>query len=150
MKTTEATRSSETSLTQDLVDALRYWLRGRRGLIALTVAALLAGAALSWNWLVAAGIAPILLALAPCAAMCAFGLCMTKKDGKSCSTRQGAPGDSGSSRTLRTRTRPFVARAGQANLTRGDSETPADPAAASWEAEATDQPRTSKERKDHA
>jgi len=31
-------------------------------------------------------IAPLLLALAPCAAMCAPGLCMGRGDGKSCST----------------------------------------------------------------
>ena len=142
MKTTEATQSSETSLTEDLVHALRYWLRGRRGLIALTVPALSAGAALNWNWLVAAGIAPILLALAPCVAMCALGLCMSKKGEKSCPSRQGSSGDIGSSRTSPSRTSPFVARAGRANLTRGDFETPAHPAATSSETAAIDQPRT--------
>ena len=34
------------------------------------------GAALGWPWLVALGVAPILLSLLPCAAMCALGLCM--------------------------------------------------------------------------
>lgn len=150
MKTPGTTRSSETSLTEDLVHALRYWLRGRRWLIALTVPAVLAGAAFNWSWLVAAGIAPILLALAPCVAMCALGLCMSKKGAKSCSTRQGSSGDTGSLRTLPSRTTPFVARAGQTNLDRGGSETPAHPAAASSETAAIDQPRTSKERKDHA
>ena len=64
---------------------LRYYLSGRRALI---VAALLLGAAglyLGWGWLAAAGVAPVLLALAPCAAMCALGLCMSKAGGKSCS-----------------------------------------------------------------
>jgi hypothetical protein len=57
------------------VDLLRYSLGGRRGLIVLTVATLGAGAYFNWDWLVAAGIAPLLLALAPCIAMCALGLC---------------------------------------------------------------------------
>jgi hypothetical protein len=40
---------------------------------------------LSWSWLAALGIAPLLIALAPCAAMCALGLCASKMGGKSCS-----------------------------------------------------------------
>jgi hypothetical protein len=54
----------------------------------LILAALLLAAAgiyLGLDWLVAAGIAPVLVALAPCAAMCALGLCMNKMGGKSCS-----------------------------------------------------------------
>ena len=39
------------------------------------------GTYLGWGWLVAAGIAPVLLALAPCAAMCALGLCMSQSGG---------------------------------------------------------------------
>ena len=34
------------------------------------------GAALGWPWLAALGLAPILLSILPCAAMCALGLCM--------------------------------------------------------------------------
>lgn len=64
---------------------VRPYLSGRRGLIVLAVAILGAGAALSWGWLAAIGVAPILLALAPCAAMCALGLCM-KGGVKSCSS----------------------------------------------------------------
>ena len=37
---------------------------------------LVAGMAFNWGWLTAVGAAPILLAMAPCAAMCALGLCM--------------------------------------------------------------------------
>ncbi|KGH21610.1 hypothetical protein P606_17115 [Comamonas thiooxydans] len=40
---------------------------------------------MNWGWLVAAGIAPLLLAVAPCAAMCALSLCMNKAGSKSCS-----------------------------------------------------------------
>src|SRR5687767_644812 len=57
----------------------------RRGLLVLVVLAGGAGLALNWGWLTAIGIAPVLLALAPCAAMCAAGMCMLKMRGKSCS-----------------------------------------------------------------
>ncbi len=81
--------TTETSLTQDLLYAAEYYLGGWRGLILLTVVALGVGAALNWSWLVAIGVAPFLLAFAPCAAMCALGLCMNKAMGKSCSKVSG-------------------------------------------------------------
>lgn len=40
------------------------------------------GAALNWNWLIAAGIGPIVLSLIPCAVMCLLGVCMHKAKGK--------------------------------------------------------------------
>ncbi len=55
----------------------------------MTVAALGVGAALNWSWLVDIGVAPLLLAFAPCASMCAPGLCMNKAKGRSCSTDSG-------------------------------------------------------------
>lgn len=51
-------------------------LGGRRTWLALAAVALIGAAALNWSWLVAVGIAPLLVAFAPCAAMCALGLCM--------------------------------------------------------------------------
>ena len=90
--TTETKRTGDISLSESAVGLLRYYLGGRRGLILLTATALGAGIFLNWGWLVAAGIAPLLLAIAPCAAMCALGLCMSKMGGKSCST-QPAPSD---------------------------------------------------------
>ena len=58
---------------------------GRRGwfLIALALAA--AGMALNWGWLTSVGAAPLILSLAPCALMCAAGLCMSGS--KSCGTK---------------------------------------------------------------
>jgi len=50
----------------------------RAGLLGLGTAGVLAATGLGWPWLVAAGLAPIILALAPCAAMCALGLCMQR------------------------------------------------------------------------
>lgn len=90
---TNPTPAEETSLGQDVLALLKHWLRGRRGLIVLAVALLAAGLYSSWGWLVAAGIAPILLALAPCAAMCALGLCMGRGGGSSCSTGEEGAGD---------------------------------------------------------
>ena len=83
----ETGKTSEISLTQQLLYALRYYLGGRRGLIAVGLLAIGIGVVLNWRWFVAAGIAPVILALLPCAAMCALGLCMNKLGGKSCSTQ---------------------------------------------------------------
>ncbi len=67
-----------------------YLLIGRRTWLVLAAAVLVAGAALNWSWLVAAGIAPLLLAFAPCAAMCALGLC--KKPGADSCKQQDSAG----------------------------------------------------------
>ncbi|RDL48023.1 hypothetical protein BLJAPNOD_05250 [Ensifer sp. M14] len=69
---------SETSLSADIWRYLRYQLRGRRGLVAGTAAVAIPGLWLGWPWLVAVGMAPILVAVAPCAIMCALGLCAMK------------------------------------------------------------------------
>jgi hypothetical protein len=86
MNSPETATATKPSLAQDWLAALRYWLGGRRGLIALAVVLVLAAMALNWSWLVAVGIAPLLVAFAPCAAMCALGLCASRMGGKSCST----------------------------------------------------------------
>ena len=60
---------------------IRRWFTGRRGLVVGGIAIVVAGLALGWNWLSAIGIAPIILSLAPCAAMCAIGACaMMRRD----------------------------------------------------------------------
>ena len=51
-------------------------VRSRSGLAALGAAVLLIGGALNWGWLVAAGIAPVILSLLPCVVMCSLGFCM--------------------------------------------------------------------------
>lgn len=57
-----------------------------RGVLAMAIALAAAGLWFGWPWLVAAGIAPIILALAPCllmcGAMCATNLCMRPKQEK--------------------------------------------------------------------
>lgn len=57
-------------------DRVRAWLTSPRGLLLIGIAAIAAGLALGWKWVVALGVAPIVLAFAPCALMCALGLCM--------------------------------------------------------------------------
>ncbi|HEV2160735.1 MAG TPA: hypothetical protein VGR52_00655 [Stellaceae bacterium] len=54
----------------------RSWLTSPRGLLLVGIAVIAAGLALGWNWIVALGLAPIVLAIAPCALMCALGMCM--------------------------------------------------------------------------
>ena len=89
MNRSESSNATETSLTQDLIYAARYYLGGRRALILLAVAALGVGAALNLGWLVAIGVAPLLLVFAPCAAMCALGHRMSKASGTSLSRQAG-------------------------------------------------------------
>lgn len=65
----------------------------RSGLIVLTLLLLLAA---TWQWdrLVALGIAPLILAVAPCLVMCGLGLCMQKWVGGNCSKTQQQPAQS--------------------------------------------------------
>lgn len=79
MTNVRSTGPANSSLTRDLLYAARYCLGSRRALLTISAIAIVAGFALNWEWLVAAGIAPILVALLPCAIMCGLGLCMHKK-----------------------------------------------------------------------
>jgi hypothetical protein len=90
MSSPETAGATRPSLAQDWVSAVRYWLRGRNGVITIIALAVVLGAALNWSWLVAAGIAPLLLTVLPCAVMCGLGLCMNKMMGGSCSTSSSA------------------------------------------------------------
>jgi hypothetical protein len=52
-------------------------LGSRRVLLGVLALALIgAGLAWQWSWLVAIGVARLLVSAAPCVAMCALGLCM--------------------------------------------------------------------------
>jgi hypothetical protein len=78
------------SLAWDWINAARYYLGGRRGMLIMSALVIAGGLALNWSWLVAAGIAPLLIGVLPCVAMCALGLCMHKMGGQSCSTGTAA------------------------------------------------------------
>lgn len=66
----------ETTLMQDIGSYLRHQLRSWRGMIVAAVILAVSALWFGWPWLVAAGLAPLILAMAPCAVMCALGLCM--------------------------------------------------------------------------
>lgn len=83
MTPTDLTRVGQASAPGTIRSTIRS--TGRRGLIAAGAVIVAAGLALNWSWLVAAGIAPVLLSVLPCVAMCALGLCMNRKTGRSCS-----------------------------------------------------------------
>lgn len=87
---TESKNVGRLSLVETARRLLARHLGSRAALAVLAAAIVGAGLAVNWNWLVAAGIAPILLALAPCAAMCALGVCMNRTGGKSCSDAKNA------------------------------------------------------------
>ncbi|MGE3289805.1 MAG: hypothetical protein AB7I59_02550 [Geminicoccaceae bacterium] len=78
------------SLGRDLVAAARYYLGGRGGLLVLGAVAVAGGLVSSWGWLVAAGVAPLLLSVLPCVAMCALGLCMHRMSGGAKTPEQDA------------------------------------------------------------
>ena len=63
---------------------LQSLITRRQGLIVLGALAIGTGLYLSWGWLVAAGIAPVLVAASPCVAMCALGACHKLWNGGSC------------------------------------------------------------------
>ena len=70
-----STSVPDNSLSRDIGNYIRYQLRGRRGLIAAAAVVGIPALWIGWPWLVVAGIVPILVALAPCAIMCALGYC---------------------------------------------------------------------------
>lgn len=82
-------------ISRDLYLLARYWLTQRRVQILLAATLFGVGAWFNWSWLVAVGMAPLLLALAPCAVMCLLGMCMHKGHGKdSChGSESGSGGD---------------------------------------------------------
>ena len=66
-------------------------LRHNRLLLGGVALALLgAGFAWQWSWLVAIGLAPLLISAAPCLAMCALGLCMHRMGSRTGGTAQTA------------------------------------------------------------
>lgn len=96
MSLLESTKPKNTSLTRDVLSAVRYYLGGRRALLILAVVAAAAGLALNWNWLVAVGLAPILLSTSPCLVMCAFGVCMMCRSDKEKAISREASNQGGS------------------------------------------------------
>ena len=61
------------------------WLSSRNVLIGVIGLGIAAGLFFGWSWLVAAGLASIILGILPCLAMCALGLCMNRMGKKEAS-----------------------------------------------------------------
>jgi hypothetical protein len=80
----QSTKAMDVSLLRRLQNATHSYLSNRMALAILAIVAIAAGLVLNWSWLVAAGIAPILLTALPCLVMCGLGLCMNKMAGRSC------------------------------------------------------------------
>ncbi len=91
MTTSESTGTAHNSLARDLASAARHYLGHRRALLVIALVAIVGGVTLNWSWLVAAGIAPVLLATLPCLVMCGLGLCMHKMAGGSRASQSSQP-----------------------------------------------------------
>lgn len=68
----------------ELIYAARYYLRDRRVQIALAAILVGGGLAFNWGWVVAIGVAPLILSVLPCVVMCALGLCMVGGKSNAC------------------------------------------------------------------
>jgi len=66
------------------------WLNPRNLLIGTALAGGAGALILGWDWLVAAGLASIVVMMLSCGAMCALGLCMNRQS-KSEQTAAGTP-----------------------------------------------------------
>lgn len=77
-------RAGNKTLGQNLWAFAWYWLRRPKGLLIVGGFFVAIGMIFGWDWIVAIGAAPILLAVAPCAVMCGLGLCMMRSGDKSC------------------------------------------------------------------
>lgn len=83
MTTFESNKTVNASLANNFLSMGRHYLGNRMALLILAVVTVAGGAALNWSWLVAIGVAPVLLSALPCLVMCGLGLCMHKKVGGS-------------------------------------------------------------------
>lgn len=76
--------TTEPLVEHGLLGAARNYLGNRWALLALASLAAVIGLSFGgWGWLVAAGLAPIILSTLPCLVMCGFGVCMMCRSNKS-------------------------------------------------------------------
>lgn len=73
-----ATEPSTTEHKAEQKPVWRDYLGGWRLWLVVGIIVIIAGVALNWNWLVAAGLAPLLLVVLPCLLMCALPFCMKR------------------------------------------------------------------------
>ena len=83
MTARQSTTTDTGSLGRDALYAARYYLGNRWTLLAVGAVAIVLGLAFGgWGWLVAAGLAPIILGTLPCLIMCGLGVCAMCFSGK--------------------------------------------------------------------
>lgn len=83
MPARQSSTTAEGSLGRDALYAARHYLANRWTLLALGALAVVLGLTFGgWGWLVAAGLAPVILSTLPCLIMCGFGVCMMCRSGK--------------------------------------------------------------------
>ena len=75
-----------TILSTAIRTSRQYMPFGRWGWLFTGFAVTGLGLSLNWGWFVANGLAPLILALAPCAVMCAVGAC-AMGGGKKCADK---------------------------------------------------------------
>ncbi len=88
ISTAKQTDTAAISWAQDARNLLMLGLRNRLVLASAGIAVSGGGLALGWDWLSAVGIAPLIVATAPCLIMCALGMCMMGK-GKQAGSNPG-------------------------------------------------------------
>lgn len=81
-----------------VLSSIKGGLADRRVIVAVAATGIVGGLAFNWTWLAAIGVAPLLLSVLPCVAMCALGLCMSRMTGRSCQAGADTGGTSVSSR----------------------------------------------------
>ena len=65
------------------MDRVRNVMLSRRGWVVVLTVLAVAGVVFRWHWLVALGLASIVLSVVPCLIMCALGLCAYRVLGRS-------------------------------------------------------------------
>lgn len=86
MTAPQSTTTTEPSLGRDILNAARYYLGNRWGLVLGSVAVIAGLSFGGWGWLVVAGLAPVILSILPCLVMCGLGVCVMCRSGKTQST----------------------------------------------------------------
>jgi hypothetical protein len=81
MTTIDTTKTADAAAARGWLQLAQIYLGNRWVLLLLGGLLLIVGLFVNWGWLVAVGAAPVLLSLAPCAVMCALGLCSMKMMG---------------------------------------------------------------------
>lgn len=81
---------ADLSIRRLYASAVGPWMTRRRAILIFSVITIAGGLYFNWAWLVAAGIAPVLVAVSPCLLMCALGVCDRVWSGGESSEQQKA------------------------------------------------------------